>query len=416
MKRRFVRLLVGCATGLCGVLFVSSPALAIDEFPVPTPDSRPAGITAGPGGIWFTEEHTNANKIGLFTGAAFAEFGGLTPAPPPSSGNPPETGPAEIVLGPDGNLWFTELGAARIGRLSPGGALTECSVSSGGQPDGITVGPDNNIWFTLSAGNRIGRINPSAANPCSSYTDFSGSLNQPSDITSGPDGKLWFTESAGSRVSSISVSGSISRPSSLSFASGSEPSGITASSAAIWATLSASNQIVRIDPTTATVTHTVATGAGPSAIATGPDGALWFTETVANKIGRLTAGANPALTNEFVIPTPNSQPGGITLGADGALWFTEFAANKIGRIAPAPPFVPPSPPPSAPPATSKKKRCKVPKLRKLTVKKARRKLKRAGCKYKIRGKGRFVSSKPKAGRTTSGTVTVKFKKAKKKRR
>ena len=52
----------------------------------------------------------------------------------------------------------------------------------------------------------------------------------------------------------------------------------------------------------------------------------------------------------------------------------------------------------------------MPKLKRLTVKKARKKLKRAGCKYKIRGKGRFVSSKPKAGRTTTGTVTVKFKK------
>jgi beta-lactam-binding protein with PASTA domain len=52
----------------------------------------------------------------------------------------------------------------------------------------------------------------------------------------------------------------------------------------------------------------------------------------------------------------------------------------------------------------------VPKLKGLNVKKARRKLKRAGCKYRIRGKGRFSSSKPKAGRTTSGTVIVKFKK------
>ena len=58
----------------------------------------------------------------------------------------------------------------------------------------------------------------------------------------------------------------------------------------------------------------------------------------------------------------------------------------------------------------------MPKLRRLTVKKARTKLKKAGCKYKIRGKGRFSSSKPKAGRTTSGTVTVKFKKAKAKKR
>jgi streptogramin lyase len=35
---------------------------------------------------------------------------------------------------------------------------------------------------------------------------------------------------------------------------------------------------------------------------------------------------------EFTIPTANSGPNGITAGPDGALWFTEAAANKIGRI------------------------------------------------------------------------------------
>jgi streptogramin lyase len=35
---------------------------------------------------------------------------------------------------------------------------------------------------------------------------------------------------------------------------------------------------------------------------------------------------------EFTIPTANSSPAGIKAGPDGALWFTEAAANKIGRI------------------------------------------------------------------------------------
>jgi virginiamycin B lyase len=328
------------------------------------------------------------------------------------------------VLGPDGNLWFTEIGAAKVGRMNTNGAvLGECSLSSGSKPDGITVGPDNKIWFTLSSSshNRVARVDPFAADPCGTYSQFppssSSTLNQPGDITAGPPGtdRLWFTEAGGNRISSITTGGSISPGATLP-TPGSEPSGITASGAALWATLSSANQVVRVDPNSGTVTNFVATGAGPSAIATGPDGALWFTETGANKIGRLTASTNPALTNEFSVPTPNSQPGGIALGPDNALWFTEFAANKIGRIATAPPFVP-TPAPPAPPATStkKKKKCKVPKLRGLNVKKARKKLKRAGCKYKIRGKGRFSSSKPKAGRRTSGRVIVRFKTRKAKR-
>src|SRR6266581_1361780 len=35
---------------------------------------------------------------------------------------------------------------------------------------------------------------------------------------------------------------------------------------------------------------------------------------------------------EFSIPTTNSEPRRIAVGPDGALWFTEFKASKIGRI------------------------------------------------------------------------------------
>jgi len=35
---------------------------------------------------------------------------------------------------------------------------------------------------------------------------------------------------------------------------------------------------------------------------------------------------------EFLVPTANSGPCGITAGPDGALWFTEELGNKIGRI------------------------------------------------------------------------------------
>jgi virginiamycin B lyase len=69
--------------------------------------------------------------------------------------------------------------------------------------------------------------------------------------------------------------------------------------------------------------------ANPLAIAVGPDGALWFTEYNAGKIGRITAAG--AVT-EYPVPTAFSGPDGIVAGPDGALWFTESSGNKIGRI------------------------------------------------------------------------------------
>lgn len=57
--------------------------------------------------------------------------------------------------------------------------------------------------------------------------------------------------------------------------------------------------------------------------------ALWFTESSANKIGRIAATGAFA---EYPIPTANGFPFEITAGSDGALWFTEPSANQIGRV------------------------------------------------------------------------------------
>ena len=67
---------------------------------------------------------------------------------------------------------------------------------------------------------------------------------------------------------------------------------------------------------------------GPSGITAGPDGALWFTEYYAKKIGRIsTAG----VITEYPVPSGKS-PAGITAEPDGALWFAEYRGYKIGRI------------------------------------------------------------------------------------
>jgi virginiamycin B lyase len=64
-------------------------------------------------------------------------------------------------------------------------------------------------------------------------------------------------------------------------------------------------------------------------IARGPDGNLWFTERINNKIGRIST--NGSIT-EFSVPTSGSRPLGIGLGPDQNIWFTEYQGNQIGRI------------------------------------------------------------------------------------
>src|SRR6185312_14847031 len=70
----------------------------------------------------------------------------------------------------------------------------------------------------------------------------------------------------------------------------------------------------------------------PNGITSGPDGALWFTEAGAGKIGRVTTGG---VVTEFTLSGGSSSGFGshtITTGPDGALWFVEPDAGRIGRL------------------------------------------------------------------------------------
>lgn len=78
-------------------------------------------------------------------------------------------------------------------------------------------------------------------------------------------------------------------------------------------------------PLRAQITEYPAPFVSLSAIAAGPDGAMWFTEYSNNtlaKIGRITTSG---VFTEYALPNPASEPTTITEGPDGALWFIEAA-------------------------------------------------------------------------------------------
>src|SRR5271169_830436 len=81
-----------------------------------------------------------------------------------------QSAPGGLAAGPDGNLWFTEANGNRIGRITPAGVVTEFSAGLTPEsfPSGIAAGPDGNLWFAEYFGNRIGRITPAGV-----VTEFS---------------------------------------------------------------------------------------------------------------------------------------------------------------------------------------------------------------------------------------------------
>src|SRR5579872_1663162 len=122
-----------------GVLLFQSSGLAVSqaitEFALPGGPART--ITAGPdGNLWFVE--TSANKIGKITvNGSVTEYMG------------PPTGADlyDIVAGPDGNLWFTRYFSNKIGRITVNGVITQFPFAPCTFPGGIARGSDGNLWI-----------------------------------------------------------------------------------------------------------------------------------------------------------------------------------------------------------------------------------------------------------------------------
>jgi hypothetical protein len=72
----------------------------------------------------------------------------------------PNAGLADIIVGPDGNLWFCESAVSKIGEISPKGTFLGefATPTAGSKPLYITPGPDGNLWFTEQTANKIGEI------------------------------------------------------------------------------------------------------------------------------------------------------------------------------------------------------------------------------------------------------------------
>ena len=68
-------------------------------------------------------------------------------------------GPEGIVVGPDGNLWFSESATVAIGRMTTQGVVIEYPIpGTRSTPSMIGVGPDNNLYVGELGGNHIAKV------------------------------------------------------------------------------------------------------------------------------------------------------------------------------------------------------------------------------------------------------------------
>ena len=245
--------------------------------------------------------------VALPSSASAAQIGEVSEF---STGITPSSQPSKITEGPEGDLWFTErnnLSGNRVARITPTGEVKQFPILLDSLPQGIALGPDGNLWFAEvnnpecgheGCRSKVGRMEPNG-----SYVEYTTGISdesEPWEITAAPNGNLWFTEFA--------VAGS-----------------------------DRTNRIGEINPTTHKVEEFELPPPdkgqqGAFGITGGPDGNVWFTELVGNRIGRITPAGE---ITEFPVPTANSEPIAITKGPDGNLWFAEQDGEKIGRLNPS---------------------------------------------------------------------------------
>ena len=154
--------------------------------------------------------------------------------------------PSALALGPDGSLYFADVGVIR--RVSPdgsihtvaGSAAPSGSVVTGYTPDGvqavgvrisviggsIAVGPDGSVYFAEDINYRIRKVGPdgvlrtvAGSGPTGQYNlgAFSGDngpatsarLNLPAGVTISPDGSFLVADSCNQRIRRITSNGVI---------------------------------------------------------------------------------------------------------------------------------------------------------------------------------------------------------------
>jgi virginiamycin B lyase len=186
-----------------GNLGYLTPSGASGIIPIASTQLYRLMATGADGTLWFTDGWFTGSEIGRYRpgpDGGFAEF--TTPTP--------NSRPLGITPGPDGNMWFVELGACKIASVTPAGVITEYDIAAGStscMPSDIVVGPDGALW--VADHERILRVTTSGQT-----TSFPIPAGQTAlHVVLGPDGAVWYLEtpadSSNQHLARIATDGSI---------------------------------------------------------------------------------------------------------------------------------------------------------------------------------------------------------------
>ncbi len=130
-----------------GFLSAQDPGLALTEWTVPWPDTRPRDPAVAPDGrVWFVGQAGNYIAVLDPKTGEFRRYE-----------IDPGTHPHNLIVAGDGMIWYSGNQNGMIGRLDPStGDITRHPIPDKtlGDPHTLVLDRKGDIWFTVQAGTR----------------------------------------------------------------------------------------------------------------------------------------------------------------------------------------------------------------------------------------------------------------------
>lgn len=289
-------------------------------------------------------------------------------------------GLSRIVTAPDGNMWFIERHANRVGRITPGGQVTEYPLPDTTTGEGdvmdLDIAPDGTLWVVYDSGWHALHVNPASWSgtnyglgdnpyggevrvdpagrawitmnydesgvavvaPGASQAFWPANAPECDDVLGeAADGSMWCAKDYGLVHLAPDANSGTTIP--LGLQGAERPTSLAAGpTGAIWFTSyysgawgigTGDGEVGYVDQGTNIVSWRTGSRTAPTSLVAGPDGNMWFTMSAgaAKGIGHISP------TGRGVVSAVGAyEPTAMTFGADGAVWFTDATNNSIVRV------------------------------------------------------------------------------------
>lgn len=236
----------------------------------------------------------------------------------------PNTRPRDPDVAADGSIWFCGQAGAYIARFEPDtGNFTRFDLTDGAGPHNLVIDEDGFIWYAANTLPYIGRMDP-ASGEVTRYPMPDPAAADPHTLVFGHDGEIWFSVQRGNMIGRLSMdSGEVelvkipierARPYGIRVDDHGRP----------WATLFGSNHLATVDPADLSLqlVELPRAEARPRRLEIAADGGVWYGDYAGGRLGRY----DPAdgTFREWPMPGGDSaRPYGSAIDDNGVLWLAE---------------------------------------------------------------------------------------------